>query len=203
MSVLILLMQQQRKYIFWYPCPLYPLRTENSVNRIQDPVSCYICRLLLCFFMWWRRKEGGECFMDHDDDDDDDDDDGRAPLGIFLASDSSSQWRWSLQRRSFCPKKKRKKTAFFNSPSCWKPQRTEDPEDPVPYVWGSAVVHHIPDHVPDPGQVGLSDTLHLGGDRAHHLVELLVLPVPQHHNAAKIKTNSIRCLKGQYVTSMY
>ena len=29
--------------------------------------------------------------MDHDDDDDDDDDDGRAPLGIFLASDSSSQ----------------------------------------------------------------------------------------------------------------
>lgn len=33
MSVLHLLMQKKRKYVFWYPSPLHPIRTENSVER--------------------------------------------------------------------------------------------------------------------------------------------------------------------------
>ena len=33
MSLLILLMLLKRKDIFWYPCPLKPIRTENSRKR--------------------------------------------------------------------------------------------------------------------------------------------------------------------------
>lgn len=109
-------------------------------------------------------------------------DDERAPQRIFPASDSSSQWHWSPQRRSFCSEKK----TLLNSPVCQRP-RAQNTWGLSTYLWRPAVVHHVPDHVPKPGQVGRSYTLHLGGDGAHHQVKRLVPLVPQQHDATKIK----------------
>ena len=33
MTLIHSLMRQKRKHSFWYPCPLYPIRTESSIKR--------------------------------------------------------------------------------------------------------------------------------------------------------------------------
>lgn len=105
--------------------------------------------------------------------------DRKAPQDIFPASDSLSQWCWSPRRKSFCSEREEKEISFKFCQRFVKKTTLAL----APYLWGAAVVDHVPHYVADLGQVGLSDALHLGGDGAHHQVKLLVLLVPQQHDA--------------------
>ena len=62
---------RKKKRIFCYPCPLNPIRTENSrkilcgllVNAQRAGPSCFTFESdnYRCTVMWWCREEGGDC----------------------------------------------------------------------------------------------------------------------------------------------
>ena len=57
MSLILLLMQWKSKGIFWYPCPLYPIRTENSIKRRAYWLLLFLVFTAVCACVDEERRE--------------------------------------------------------------------------------------------------------------------------------------------------